>query len=260
MAQSLATSGDIDNYSFFREIESLERVVKLQPGNTAALDMLAYDLIEAGYLQEAVGVAQQLVELEPLAIAAHGRLSESLLAVGRYEEAQNALAVAIDLGGDILEGAVAFQYALDGRSDVATPHLATWFERYEVPASFADEFIDQGSDVETGAMFLDEKIPLIIDTVPDEAKSNIKRLLLPWYGVFGHLDRYFEIILEIDPGSSTWTEADDLMFFANLMRRRGTAEHPKYLAVAESMGIVALWEQRGPPDFCVKANRTWTCN
>ena len=30
-------------------------------------------------------------------------------------------------------------------------------------------------------------------------------------------------------------------------------------AVAEVMGFVELWEQRGSPDFCKKSNDNWTC-
>jgi TolB-like protein len=259
LAQSLAISGDIDNYSFLREIEALERVVRLQPGETNALQMLCYDLIEAGYLQEALEVAQKLVELEPLSVAAHARLSESLLGVNRNEEALNALEVAIELGGDVLDDGKAFQLVLNGRIDEAIPHLAAWFEWYNVPPDLAHDFIKEGRSVDTGAKFLDEQIPIIVGSVPDDSKNNVKRLLIPWYVVFGHIDRYLEIILEIGPGASTWTAADDLMFFGTMMRGQGFTAHPKYLEAAESMGIVALWEQRGPPDFCEKSNGEWVC-
>jgi TolB-like protein/Flp pilus assembly protein TadD len=259
LAQSLATSGDIDNYSFLREIEALERVVRLQPGETNALQMLSYDLIEAGYLREAIGVAQKLVELEPLSVAAYARLSESLLGVNRNEEALNALEVAIELGGDVLGGGKAFQLVLNGRIDEAIPHLAAWFEWHNVPPELAHDFIKEGRRADTGAKFLDKQIRMIVGSVPDESKNNVNRLLIPWYGALGQMDRYFEIILEIDANASTWTAADDLMFFGTMMRGQGFTSHPNYLVAAEAIGIVDLWEQRGSPDFCEKANSEWVC-
>ena len=39
----------------------------------------------------------------------------------------------------------------------------------------------------------------------------------------------------------------------------GFTAHPGYLELAEALGLVTLWEQRGPPDFCEKQNGVWTC-
>jgi hypothetical protein len=39
----------------------------------------------------------------------------------------------------------------------------------------------------------------------------------------------------------------------------GFTAHPKYLEVVESIGIMDVWEQRGPPDFCDKVGGEWVC-
>ncbi|MCZ6517168.1 MAG: hypothetical protein O6763_06745 [Gammaproteobacteria bacterium] len=39
----------------------------------------------------------------------------------------------------------------------------------------------------------------------------------------------------------------------------GFTANPKYLDVAEGSGLMELWEQRGPPDFCEKVDDEWTC-
>ena len=79
----------------------------------------------------------------------------------------------------------------------------------------------------------------------------------PW--IFGFLDAYFELILAMELTDSTWTDADILVWEGTRYRRLGFTAHPKYLEVAESLGIVELWEQRGSPDFCEKMDGQWVC-
>jgi hypothetical protein len=32
-----------------------------------------------------------------------------------------------------------------------------------------------------------------------------------------------------------------------------------YVELAESLGFIEIWEQRGPPDFCQKLDGEWVC-
>ena len=41
--------------------------------------------------------------------------------------------------------------------------------------------------------------------------------------------------------------------------REGYTSHPMYLEVAERLGLIDIWEQRGPPDFCEKVGGKWVC-
>ncbi len=86
----------------------------------------------------------------------------------------------------------------------------------------------------------------------------MRGLLSRFYLYFGFLDRYFEIILDFDL-DSTFTDADELIQGGVIYRRLGFTAHPKYLEVAASLGIIEVWERRGPPDFCEKVGGQWVC-
>ena len=44
-----------------------------------------------------------------------------------------------------------------------------------------------------------------------------------------------------------------------LTPQSGLTAHPRLLDVAEGMGYLDLWDQRGPPDFCEKVDDQWVC-
>jgi hypothetical protein len=43
-------------------------------------------------------------------------------------------------------------------------------------------------------------------------------------------------------------------------RDQGFTAHPKYLEVAEWMGLTDVWDRRGPPDYCSKVEGRWVCD
>jgi hypothetical protein len=225
----------------------------------ASFDMLVYDLIEAGYMQEALKVAERYVKLDPLSPAAHLRLNQALYGVGRIDEALQAVALADQLGGDFQPFLLTVHFVTVGRDDEATKYLATWMEKIDLPTGLAHEFINGARDPVTGPAFLDEQIPKIVASVPEQYQFDVRRLLVNFYGYFGHLDRQFEIILAVDPSGSTWTDADDMIFSGTIHHLQGFTAHPKYLEATESMGILELWDQRGAPDFCTKEDGAWVC-
>jgi hypothetical protein len=114
-------------------------------------------------------------------------------------------------------------------------------------------------DPATGQAYLDRRIPEIIASMPEEYAFNMQGGLILWYVFFGFLDRYFELILDLDLTDSAWTDADVPVHDGTVFRRLGFTAHPKYLEVVELLGIVELWEQRGPPDFCEKVGGEWVC-
>jgi hypothetical protein len=59
--------------------------------------------------------------------------------------------------------------------------------------------------------------------------------------------------------ASNWTDAEGLINAGMKYRRQGFTAHAKFLEVAEATGIMDVWEQRGPPDFCEKVNGRWLC-
>ena len=114
-------------------------------------------------------------------------------------------------------------------------------------------------DPSTGQAHLDRRIPQIVASMPEEDAFNMQDNLTNWYLLFGFLDRYFELIFDLDLTDSTWTDADTPVWRGTLYRRLGFTAHPKYLEVAEAIGMIDVWEQRGPPDFCEKVDGEWVC-
>ena len=114
-------------------------------------------------------------------------------------------------------------------------------------------------DPVTGQAYLDRRIPEIVASMPEEEAYFWQMILTKWYLYLGFLDRYFELILDLDRTDSTWTAADNPVQVGTVYRRFAFTTHPKYLDVVESMGIIDIWEQRGPPDFCEKVDGQWVC-
>ena len=259
LAQAMYQSGHIESWSLFGEIEAFQRAVREQPGKSAPLRALTFKLMKAGYLQEALTVAERRVELEPLSPAANNRLSEVLFAVGRTSEAVAALELADQLGSTAAKWVIGAVNLVDKQDEIAIAHFEAWLQQYDYPDSnWIRELVTGARNPTTGQAYLDSHIPQIVASMPEEEAYDRQRTLTMWYLAFGFFDRYFELILDIDV-DSTWTDADSLVYAGTIFSRLGFTAHPKYLEVAESLGIVELWEQRGPPDFCEKVDGEWVC-
>jgi TolB-like protein/cytochrome c-type biogenesis protein CcmH/NrfG len=250
-ARALLRSADLDNYSWLGEIQAFEQVLQEQPGNTGALDGLVFDLIEAGYLNEAAVYAERLIALDPLSDMAKLRYAESLGSLGRLE-VETALAHPFLLSN---------LYINTGQYDQAAEAYAASLRS----AGFADtawvnEAIRKSRDPHTGQEYLDTLIAAKVASLPDDQRFNAWTTLVAWYLGLGYLDRYFEIIQSLDLTSSTWTDADWLVYMGTVARTvTGFTAHPKYLEVADSIGLSAVWDQRGAPDFCYKKDSDWFC-
>ena len=261
MARVMYQSGNLDTWSHLAEIKALERAARQQPSNPRPLGTLVFNLIEAGYLQEAVAVAERLVDLEPLSLRANGRLFETLYAVGRTSEAMAALEVVDHLAPDFANWDFGIVNLVDKQDDIAIAHFEAYLQQHDYPdASWVRELVTGARDPVTGQAYLDRRIPQIIASMPEKNAYEMQELLTRWYLFFGFLDRYYELILATELTDATWTDAQNLVYDGTKYPRLGFIAHPKYLEVAESLGIVELWELRGPPDFCEKVGGEWVCN
>ncbi|VUX56102.1 protein of unknown function [uncultured Woeseiaceae bacterium] len=258
LAQAIYQSGNPGSYSHLGEIEALERVVREDPSNFWALDALFFDLMEVGYINEAVGVAERFVDLEPLSPRAYARLTDALYAVGRTSESVAALEVIEQLYPD---GHYQFGWRnlMDQRDEIAIAHYEAGLEQDGLPSNWVRELVIGARDPATGQAYLDRRIPQIVASLGEEDAILWNWRLTDWYLFFGFLDRHFEVILAGELTDSTWTDAGNLVFTGTIARRLGFTAHPKYLEVAEATGIIDVWEQRGPPDFCEKVDGKWVC-
>jgi tetratricopeptide (TPR) repeat protein len=258
-AQALVESARTENHSWLRWIQGLERAARKEPGKTEVVEALVWDLLQVGYFQEALGVAERYVDRDPLLSAANYWYALALYAVGRNGEAVAAWERADQLGHSFAKGFNGIASLLEKRDDIAITQLEAWLQEYGYPdSSWVRELVTGARDPAMGQPFLDRRIPQIVASMPAEYASELQGVLTGWYLYFGYLDRYFEIIFDI-ASDSTWDDALGPVWGGTVFRPTGFTAHPRYLDVAAYTGLVELWEQRGPPDFCEKVNDQWIC-
>ena len=258
-AQALYQSGNAENYSYLGEIEAFERAMRQQPGNSALMDALAWDLLAAGYGQEALEVAERFVEFDPLSPLVNFNLATALYAVGRTSESLAALDLTLQLGHDFVTWVIGNVNLVEKQDDVAIAHFEAFLKQRRLPSNWVRELVTAARHPATGQASLDRRIPQIVASTPEEYAYMMQGYLTDWYLLFGFLDRYFELIVDLDPTDSTWSDAEIPVYNGTVFRRLGFTAHPKYLEVIESIGTVELWEQRGPPDFCERVDGEWVC-
>jgi tetratricopeptide (TPR) repeat protein len=235
--------------------------VREQPNNPALVQPLIWNLGQAGYFREALRLSQRWVDIDPISVIANRQLAFTLLAVGRTDDSLVATERANQLSGSVSNHWALGTSALEARQyEKAIAHFETHLrDEGETDTSWVRELITNGRDPVTGQAYLDRHIPDLIAGAREENRSQVQRVLYTWYFSFGFLDRFFELLFEIDLDNSRWTPADELLFDGVVHRRTGFTAHPKYLEVVEAMDIIKIWEKRGPPDFCDKVGGQWVC-
>ena len=259
LAQALYHSGNIESWSYLREMEAFDRAVRQQPSNPALLDAFVFELTESGYLQEALGIAERFVELDPLSPVANSFLANALYALGRTSEAEAALEFADQLGSNQAKWAIGAVNLVKKQDDIAIAHFEANLEQNGFPSNWVRELVTGARDPVTGQAYLDRRMPKIVASFSEENTYFWQANMTTWYLFFGFLDRYFELVLELDLTDSRWTDADVFVWTGTIYRRLGFTAHPKYLDVAEAIGLIDVWEQRGAPDFCEKVEGAWVC-
>ena len=250
---------NVESYTYRSAIEALEHAVREQPGNPALLESLNWYMMEAGYFRDSLRLAERFVELEPLMPQAHRALSDALYVLGRYGEAAAVLELADQLSSSDSNWAKGAESLLNKQYDIAIAYFEASLEEDGFRSDWVRELVTGARDPATGQAHLDRRIPDIVASVPIESAYNARLNLKVWYVLFGYLDRYYELILEHDINDAEWSDAEVLFQSGVLFSRLGFTAHPKYLEVAEALGIVEVWEHRGPPDFCEKIGGEWVC-
>ena len=78
--------------------------------------------------------------------------------------------------------------------------------------------------------------------------------------LFGHVDEYWRLIEQIADGDhSVWSNAEPVIYFGMNNRFAGFTGHPAFLEYHRTSTLFELWDKRGPPDFCKKADGQWIC-
>jgi len=259
-ARALYELGNVENWSFAREIVALERAAREQPKNPEILYALSWDLFVAGYLREASAIARRHADLDPLSQSANIRLAQTLYAVGRTSEAVELLELQLQLGHVNSNWNLGVIDLIAMRDDVAIAHFDAYYRQFSPSDStWAREWVTNARDPATGQAYLDRSIPQLIDSWPKDRMWRSQLTMTDWYLYFGYVDRYLDLILATDLTDSAWADADLHIKYVIEIRRLGFTAHPKFLEVARAIGIMDVWEHRGPPDFCEKVEDQWVC-
>ena len=249
-------------YIRLRTIEAFEQAARERPDDPWILEGFVFLLTEFGYLQEALTFAERYVELDPLSEFANTHWPLTLYAVGRTEDAVAALEFANQSDWDphFYKWAIAGVNLVENQGETAIAQFEAYLQQQDYPdSSWFRELVTGARDPATGQAYLDRRIPESVAAMAQVDDLDWHNGLTSLYLYFGYLDRHFELVLATEPGDSTWHYAGAHFWRGSVFRRLGFTAHPKYLEFAESMGIIHIWEQRGPPDFCEKVSGDWVC-
>ena len=251
--------GSASSFSWGEEIEALEQLLREAPGKTEAVEALGWNLLNVGYLEEAVDNAERYVDRDPLLPAANYWLGNALYAVGRTAEAVAAWERADQLGHRYARSFLGNANLTDGQDDSAVVQIESWAREFGYPDSdWLGELLIGARDPATGEAYLDRRIPQIAASMPAEDAAEFQGYLETFYLNLGYIDRYFDNTIDVALEYS-WEDAANHVWYGTIFRRMGFTAHPKYLEIAEANGMVELWEQLGPPDFCSKVHDQWVC-
>ncbi len=123
LAFAQALFGSASNFSWLREIQGLERALREEPGKREIVEALVWDLLNVGYLQEALGVAERNVDRDPLLPAANYWLANALYALGRTSEAVAAWELADQLDHVYAKLFIGRANLVDKRDDIAIAQI-----------------------------------------------------------------------------------------------------------------------------------------
>lgn len=249
--------------SFIEDLEASEWAFRQQPGHSMVLDSLVYLYTNAGYKEEALRIARQYVEIDPLSLDANLDLFGTLYSVGHVDEAMQTLEMVkqIGLGPSTWQWTIAGVMLVEGDDEAAVDYFEDILNLYNYSdTGWVRELVTAARNPDSGQAVLDRRIPEIAASLSEEDYFNWQAGLVDLYLYFGFVDRYFELIYAAKPADGIWHDAEERLWQGHVFRQVGFAAHPDYLRFATDVGIVDLWEKRGPPDFCRKRGGAWACN
>jgi TolB-like protein len=260
-AQALYYLSEGDGPALLKGIGQLERVLRENPGDPWPSRLLIYVLLNAGYQRESLHYAQQYVDHDPLSAMANYSLGETLYSLGLTAEARAPLAFAFDLGEWFALWLVPAIHLLEGDDEefISSTEDLLLFQGIDDTA-WVRELVTGGRGQPDRQAYTDRRSEEILASFPDRPPLNWGTSLVDLYLILGSLDRYYEILLSPDPNQQGGADADIMVWRGTLFRRTGFTAHPRYLEAAEQIGIIHIWEQRGPPDFCKKVDNNWVCS
>lgn len=248
--------------SSVKVFEALDWAYSKNQENPRVLDWLVFRLTYAGYFDEALRVAERYVRFDPLSLDANLDLFAALYAAGRTDEAMRRLQLIEDMGlrpNNWMWSIAGIELA-EGNDESAIDYFETYLhQRGHADSGWVRELVTAARNPDSGQAYLDRRMPEIAESLSVSDSYNWQLALDTWYLYFGFMDRYYELILAARRSGDVRANNLELIWHGHVLRRMGFTAHPRYLGVATDVGIVDVWEQRGPPDHCRKDGDRWTC-
>ena len=245
-----------------RTIDAFENAAGERLDDPWILEGFTFLLTEFGYPDEALKYANRLAEFDPLSELAHSQQAATLYAAGRKDDAFAALEFANPTSWEpsYWKWTVAGMNLIENRDEVAIEYFESWLKEHDYPdPTWFRELVNGVRDSMNGQAYLDRRIPEITAAMADVDDFDWHRGLTSLYLYFGYLDRYYELVLATEPVATTWHSAGVHLWRNAIFRRLGPTAHPRYLEFVELMGVLDVWERRGPPDFCDTVDGEWVC-
>ncbi len=196
-------------------------------------------LLRTGYVAEAVGVLEAARRQDPLAGINNGYLAIAYLSSGQYEKAEASARTGLAQGWDAALAVVAYDLAARGERGRA---VALWDEITAASTSISGAATPR----EWRELLLDpSRTELLAELDVDGSTTNIEINI-----AIRRFDRVLDLAERIlqqdrdDRRRQWWLRS------AWLPSSRELREHPRFLALANNLGIVRMWETRGYPPGC----------
>ena len=219
------------------------RSVNADPDNSTIRLWLGQQGFNFGYLSEALVHLKRAHELDPLVGINNGMLGIAYMASGQQALAQPRLAKAEELGWAIWD--VNFHHLiLSGAYESAIASLGP----------YSPDTND--SDVLRTSHLLAEAVrnrdPASVDALVAHMDANPLQgsyFGLSLFLVFDDRGRFFEDFSRLVVESAQWQYVMNIVWLPGY---RTYVEDPRFFAIMSEADTVALWEQRGYPDGCVR--------
>ena len=257
VARSFATTARLENWNWTDEIAALEAAARAAPNDVRVLFILAYDLTQSGYFEEALTYAQRIVELDPLSALGYGEVATALSALGRRDEAHEFWRQGVETGDANNLNYAACELFASGEYEAAIDSLEQYYRAVGKDPGAARSFVEGSLDPESGKEFLEGQIQAMVANASNHADVIIA---YRYFLAFGYLDDFWAVVEQIESQPNAgWTNADLLEHDCAVLSASGCARHPANVPYKERNSMTALWDVRGAPDTCSKTEGNWLC-
>jgi TolB-like protein len=187
-------------------VRALDEASLTYPNDPKLLEMQIWLLTEIGYLNEAVILSGRYLKVDPLSHVARSFVGATTFATGNTTATLEVLPIT-DAEIPDLNNWTWTSFGIlvvEGQIDLAKATFAAWLQERGVNVpELAQPLIEFSSDPVTGAAYSDTIVPDLLERLKSDTSFAWQEEVISLYLYFGHLDRYFELIMATNPSDKT---------------------------------------------------------